>query len=142
MSSSVAHACSLGSWFLINSSAMARKAFTPEVSNPHASMRAGSLGALGARVAFDAQPRVTMRWITPMIEMRTGGSRRFKSFFMGLNMCQRNACCPWGFWCTSIRKPLRRPSPGKLVAGDRSNEADENVIESVALTYDFGEQPG
>jgi hypothetical protein len=29
--------------------------------------------------------------------------------------------------------------PVKLVAGDRDNEADENVIESVTLTYDFFE---
>jgi hypothetical protein len=27
----------------------------------------------------------------------------------------------------------------KFVAGDWDNEADENVVESVALTYDFSE---
>jgi hypothetical protein len=34
---------------------------------------------------------------------------------------------------------LSRAGPLKLVAGDWDNEADENVIESVTLSYDFFE---
>ncbi len=38
---------------------------------------------------------------------------------------------------TMLRRwPLSRAWPVKFVAGDWDNEADENVIESITLTYD------
>lgn len=41
---------------------------------------------------------------------------------------------------TTLRRwSLSRASPVKFVAGDQDNESDENVIESVTLTYDFFE---
>ena len=41
---------------------------------------------------------------------------------------------------TTLRRwSLSRAWPVKFVAGDWDNEADENVIESVTLTYDFFE---
>ncbi len=41
---------------------------------------------------------------------------------------------------TTLRRwTLTRAWPVKFVAGDWDNEADENVIESVTLTYDFFE---
>lgn len=41
---------------------------------------------------------------------------------------------------TTLRRwSLARAWPVKFVAGDWDNEADENVIESVTLTYDFFE---
>jgi hypothetical protein len=38
---------------------------------------------------------------------------------------------------TLRRWSLSRARPVKLVAGEWDNESDENVIESVTLTYDF-----
>ena len=40
---------------------------------------------------------------------------------------------------TLRRWPLSRAWPIKFVAGEWDNESDENVIESVTLTYDFFE---
>jgi hypothetical protein len=41
---------------------------------------------------------------------------------------------------TTLRRwSLSRTWPVKFVAGDWDNEADENVIESVTLTFDFFE---
>ncbi len=41
---------------------------------------------------------------------------------------------------TTLRRwSLSRAWPVKFVAGDWDNEADENVIESVTLSYDFFE---
>lgn len=41
---------------------------------------------------------------------------------------------------TTLRRwSLSRAWPVKFVAGDWDNESDENVIESVTLTYDFFE---
>ncbi|HBQ10302.1 MAG TPA: phage tail protein, partial [Myxococcales bacterium] len=40
---------------------------------------------------------------------------------------------------TLRRWSLSRAWPVKFVAGDWDNESDENVIESVTLTYDFFE---
>ena len=41
---------------------------------------------------------------------------------------------------TTLRRwSLSRARPVKFVAGDRDNGSDENVIESVTLTYDFFE---
>jgi len=40
---------------------------------------------------------------------------------------------------TLRRRSLSRAWPVKFVAGDRDNEADENVIESVTLSYDYFE---
>lgn len=44
---------------------------------------------------------------------------------------------------TTLRRwSLSRAWPVKFVAGDWDNESDENVIESVTLTYDFFELSG
>ncbi|HVZ32410.1 MAG TPA: phage tail protein [Polyangiaceae bacterium] len=47
--------------------------------------------------------------------------------------------CRSGRFTTLRRWTLARAWPTKLVAGEWDNESDENVIESVALTYDFFE---